>query len=99
MPAITVDDALERPADLVWCEAISNPLLQVAEVGALSERCQAHGALLAVDATFAAGMAMRPWALGADVVVHSATKFLNGHSGVTAGAVAGAAEAARPEFA
>ena len=87
----SLDDALERPADLVWCEAISNPLLQVAEVGALSERCQAHGALLAVDATFAAGMAMRPWALGADVVVHSATKFLNGHSDVTAGAVAGAA--------
>lgn len=87
----SLDEALERPADLVWCEAISNPLMQVAKVGALSERCQMHGALLAVDATFAAGMAMRPWLLGADLVVHSATKFLNGHSDVTAGAVAGAA--------
>ncbi len=87
----SLEGALERPADLVWCEAISNPLMQVAEVGAIAQRCQAHGALLAVDATFAAGMAMQPWSLGADLVVHSATKFLNGHSDVTAGAVAGAA--------
>ena len=81
--------ALQRPADLVWCEAISNPLLQVARVSALAQRCQAHGTALAVDGTFAAGMAMRPFACGADVVVHSATKFLNGHSDVTAGAVVG----------
>ncbi|MGB1699830.1 MAG: trans-sulfuration enzyme family protein, partial [Nannocystaceae bacterium] len=87
----SLDAALERPADLVWCEAISNPLMQVARVDELAPRCDQHGAVFVVDATFAAGMAMKPLSLGADLVVHSATKFLNGHSDVTAGAVVGEA--------
>lgn len=81
----TADDA---PLSVIWVESISNPLLKVAAVSELAAMAQARGAKLVVDATFAAGIAQRPLAHGAHVVVHSATKFLNGHSDVIAGAVA-----------
>lgn len=82
--------ALARgPADLVWCEAISNPCMEVADIPALAQLCRAANTTLGVDATFAAGMAIRPLEHGAHVVMHSATKFLNGHSDVVAGAVVG----------
>ena len=74
---------------IVWCESLSNPLLEVADLEGLAALAHSWGALLCVDATFAAGMAQRPLELGADLVVHSATKFINGHSDVIAGAVAG----------
>ncbi|PRQ05567.1 trans-sulfuration enzyme family protein [Enhygromyxa salina] len=77
----------EQPFDLVWCESIGNPLLQVARVRELAAACRAAGVPLGVDATFAGGMAQHPLELGATVVVHSATKYLNGHSDVIAGAI------------
>jgi cystathionine beta-lyase/cystathionine gamma-synthase len=77
----------ELQPDLVWCESIGNPLLQVARVRELAASCRAAGVPLGVDATFAGGMAQHPLALGATVVVHSATKYLNGHSDVIAGAI------------
>ncbi len=77
------------PADLVWCEAISNPRIEVPDLRALAGRCEAAGVPLGVDATFAGGMAVRPVERGASLVVHSATKFLNGHSDVVAGVVCG----------
>jgi cystathionine beta-lyase/cystathionine gamma-synthase len=82
-------DAVEVPpdTDVVWMESITNPLLRVPDIAAWAEATHAAGARLAVDATFASPVLQRPLALGADVVVHSATKYLNGHSDVTAGAV------------
>ncbi len=78
-----------RPLDLVWAESIANPLLEVARMADIASRCRAAGVPLAVDATFAGGIAQHPLALGATVVVHSATKYLNGHSDVIAGAIIG----------
>jgi cystathionine gamma-synthase len=74
-------------ADLVWLETPSNPLLRITDLAAVSSAAHAAGALVAVDNTFATPAVQRPLALGADVVVHSATKYLNGHSDVVSGAI------------
>ena len=79
-------------ARMLLVESISNPLLRRVSVAALAERCRAAGCLLAVDNTFATPLACQPLALGADLVVHSATKFLGGHHDACAGAVCGATE-------
>jgi cystathionine gamma-synthase len=72
---------------LIWCETPTNPLLGVADIAALGRLAHAAGALLAVDNTFASPYLQQPLALGADVVVHSTTKYLGGHSDVVGGAV------------
>lgn len=72
---------------LVLIEVPSNPYLEVADITRIADAAHAAGALLAVDATAATPLLMRPLALGADLVVHSATKALNGHSDVLAGVV------------
>jgi cystathionine beta-lyase/cystathionine gamma-synthase len=72
----------------VVVESISNPLLRVADVGAISEITRAAGAALIVDNTFGTPFLQRPLDLGADIVVHSATKYLSGHGDLTAGVVA-----------
>ncbi len=72
---------------VVWMESITNPLLRVADVPAWAEATHAVGARLVVDATFATPLLQRPLALGADAVIHSASKYLGGHSDVTAGAL------------
>lgn len=77
----------EQKPDLVWCESIANPLLQVSAMATIARACRDAGVPLAVDATFAGGMAQHPLVCGASVVVHSATKYLNGHSDVIAGAI------------
>jgi cystathionine gamma-synthase len=85
-------DALERvvqaakPA-IVWIETPSNPMIEVVDIARAAEVAHAIGALLAVDSTAATPILTRPLALGADLVMHSATKYLNGHSDVVAGAV------------
>nr|MDT0665279.1 PLP-dependent transferase [Micromonospora sp. DSM 115978] len=71
----------------VWCETPTNPLLGIADVAALAGVAHDAGALLAVDNTFASPYLQRPLTLGADVVVHSTTKYLGGHSDVVGGAV------------
>ncbi|HEX2235758.1 MAG TPA: aminotransferase class I/II-fold pyridoxal phosphate-dependent enzyme [Actinomycetota bacterium] len=84
--------ALRRPARVAYAECLSNPqlkLLDVPEVAALARRA---GAAFVVDNTFASPYMVTPLSLGADIVVHSATKFLNGHSDVIAGCVAGRAD-------
>lgn len=85
----TWPDALAG-ADLVWVETPSNPLLRITDIAALSASAHAEGALVVADNTFASPVVQRPLALGADVVVHSATKYLNGHSDVVAGAIVAA---------
>ena len=72
---------------LVWVETPSNPLLTIADIEAVAEIAHQHSALTVVDNTFASPYLQQPLALGADVVVHSTTKYLGGHSDVVGGAV------------
>jgi cystathionine beta-lyase/cystathionine gamma-synthase len=74
---------------LVWIETPTNPLLQVLDIAAIAEVSHKHGAKLAVDNTFASPYLQRPLTLGADLVVHSTTKYLGGHSDVVGGCVVG----------
>lgn len=74
-------------ADMLWIESPTNPMLEVADVPALIEAAHAVGALVVVDNTFATPLLANPLVDGADVVVHSATKYLGGHSDVLMGAV------------
>ncbi len=73
----------------VYCETIANPLMQVGELDALAAFSRAHGLVSLVDNTFATPLLFRPLAQGFDLSLHSATKYLNGHSDVVAGAVCG----------
>jgi cystathionine gamma-synthase len=75
-----------RPA-LVWIETPSNPLLRVVDIQAIADAAHAVGALVVVDNTFLSPIWQQPLALGADLVMHSTTKYLNGHSDVVGGAV------------
>lgn len=77
---------------LVWIETPSNPLWTITDIAAAAEIAHRAGARLAVDSTCASPVHTRPLTLGADVVMHAATKVLNGHSDVVAGALAGRAE-------
>jgi cystathionine gamma-synthase len=79
--------ALVRPGRtrLIWAESPANPTWQVADLAALAEIAHGAGALLAVDSTSATPLLTQPIALGADLVMHAATKYLNGHSDVLAG--------------
>lgn len=80
---------LTADARLVFLETPTNPALEVFDIAALAAQAHAHGALLAVDNTFASPVNQQPLALGAHLVVHSATKYLGGHSDLTAGALMG----------
>ena len=82
-----VEAAIGPRTGLVWVETISNPTTAVADIAALAELAHARGVLLAVDNTFASPALANPLALGADLVVHSATKFIAGHSDVVLGAL------------
>ncbi len=84
-----LDGLLAGGVRLVFFETPSNPTLEVFDIAALAARAHAHGALLAVDNTFASPVNQQPLALEADLVVHSATKYLGGHSDITAGALMG----------
>ncbi len=79
---------LDERTRLVWVETPSNPLLNVVDIAAAAEATHAAGAILAVDNTFASPYLQTPIALGADVVVHSTTKYLGGHSDVIGGFLA-----------
>ncbi len=82
-----VAEALAERPRLVWVETPSNPLLRIVDIAALADAAHAAGALLAADNTFLSPALQTPLALGADIVVHSTTKYLNGHSDVIGGAV------------
>jgi cystathionine gamma-synthase len=79
--------ALRRDTRIVWIEAPSNPTWEVADIAAIAELAHGVGALLAVDSTCATPVHTRPIELGADLVMHAATKYLSGHSDVLAGAL------------
>lgn len=79
--------ALARPAAMLWIETPSNPLLRITDIAAVATLAHASGALVVVDNTFLSPAWQQPLTLGADLVVHSTTKYLNGHSDVVGGAV------------
>jgi cystathionine gamma-synthase len=79
--------ALGRKPALVWIETPSNPLLRIVDIRAVADASHAAGALVAADNTFLSPVWQQPLALGADLVMHSTTKYLNGHSDVVGGAV------------
>jgi len=79
--------ALARPAAMVWIETPSNPLLRITDIAAVSRAAKQAGALTVVDNTFLSPAWQLPLAFGADLVVHSTTKYINGHSDVVGGAV------------
>lgn len=91
-----VREAVRPNTRMVWAETISNPTLRVADLPALAAVAHDAGALFAVDSTFATPVVCRPAEHGADLVVHSATKYVGGHSDVTGGVVVGAPEVIAP---
>ena len=89
-----LQNSLAAGAQLVWIETPSNPLLRVVDIRAISEAAHAIGAVVVVDNTFLSPVWQQPLSLGADLALHSTTKYLNGHSDVVGGAVI----AATPEL-
>ena len=82
-----LEAALNPHTRIVWLESPTNPRLLVYDIAAIAERAHAHGALVVVDNTFATPYFQQPFSLGADLVVHSVTKYMAGHSDVIQGAV------------
>jgi cystathionine gamma-synthase len=80
-------DLLAEPADLLWIETPANPTWEITDIEAAADLARAAGARVVVDSTIATPVFSRPLELGADVVLHSATKYLNGHSDIVAGAL------------
>jgi len=88
-----VESAIRDDTRLVWIETPTNPLLKIVDIRAVAEIAKARGALVVVDNTFATPLLQRPLELGCDIVMHSATKFINGHSDMVGGIVVTADEA------
>lgn len=80
-----VEKAIKKNTKVVWLESPTNPLLKVFDIRAIAKICKKKGAVLVVDNTFQSPVFQNPLALGADIVVHSATKYLAGHSDVVMG--------------
>ncbi len=87
MDADAVRAAIRPTTKVVWLETPSNPLMKITDIAAISEIAHAAGAVVVVDNTFASPYLQQPLSLGADVVTHSTTKYLGGHSDVLGGAV------------
>jgi cystathionine gamma-synthase len=86
---VALQEALACRPKMVWIETPSNPLLRISDIRSISGAAHRVGALVAVDNTFLSPLLQNPIALGADIVVHSTTKYINGHSDVVGGAVIG----------
>ena len=87
---------LTEPGKLVYFETPANPNMAILDIRAIAETAHQNGALVAVDNTFASPINQKPLELGADLVLHSATKYLGGHSDLTAGALMTSASLAKP---
>lgn len=87
-----MDKILGKGVELVFFETPTNPALEIFDIKEISKIAHSRGAIVAVDNTFATPVNQNPLLLGADIVVHSATKYLGGHSDITAGAVMGPSE-------
>ena len=82
-----IDEAMRESTAMVWVETPTNPLLRVFDISRIAELARRRGALVAVDNTFASPYLQQPLGLGANIVMHSLSKYLNGHSDVVAGAL------------
>ena len=80
-------EAISEKTKLIWIETPTNPTLKISDIAAIAKIAKLHNCLLCVDNTFASPALQQPLALGADIVVHSATKYLGGHSDLIAGLV------------
>ena len=89
-------ETLNEPGKLVYFETPANPNMAILDIRAIAETAHQNGALVAVDNTFASPINQKPLELGADLVLHSATKYLGGHSDLTAGALMTSASLAKP---
>jgi len=103
VPRFVTVDELRRPetiigdrTKIVWFESPINPTLRCVDIAAVAKACRARGVTSILDNTFASPLNQMPIALGVDLVMHSVTKYLNGHSDVTAGALAGPARLVAP---
>jgi cystathionine gamma-synthase len=85
--AAELDAALSQKVDLLWIETPSNPLLRITDIAALVQKVKGKGTIVVVDNTFLSPAWQRPLELGADIVLHSTTKYINGHSDCVGGAV------------
>ncbi len=83
-----LERALQDDTRLVWIETPTNPMLKLVDLAVVAARAKEHGALVVVDNTFASPWGQRPLEHGADIVMHSATKYLNGHSDIVGGVLA-----------
>ncbi len=81
----SVAAAIQSNTKMVWIESVGNPQMTIADISAVAELTRRHGAILGVDSTFASPVLVRPLELGADICMHSATKYLGGHSDCLAG--------------
>jgi len=91
-----VSKALRDNTRMIWIETPSNPLLKIADIASIAAIAKDAGALLVVDSTFATPIAQRPLQLGADLVVHSLTKYIGGHGDAMGGSVCGSRELLEP---
>ena len=87
-----VQNAIRNETKMIWLETPSNPLLRLADIAAAADIAKQQGALLVVDSTFATPIATRPLELGADLVVHSLTKYIGGHGDAMGGSICGSQE-------
>lgn len=94
-----VEQAMAKPFDLLWIETPSNPLLRLSDIALLSDMAHRQGAKVVADNTFLSPVLQQPLQHGADIVVHSTTKYLNGHSDVVGGAVVAATAADHEQLA
>jgi cystathionine beta-lyase/cystathionine gamma-synthase len=95
-PELLVDEVRKGGARVCVFESPTNPTLRVLDVAAVAKACRAAGAVSLIDSTFAPPLVQRPLELGVDLVMHSATKFLNGHSDHLCGAIVGSKELVEP---
>jgi len=91
-----MESAMRKNTRILWIETPSNPLLRISDIAAAAEIAHANDALLVVDSTFATPIATRPISLGADLVMHSLTKYIGGHGDAMGGAVCGRRELLGP---
>ena len=96
--AVAVRTSLSKPAAMVWIETPSNPLLRITDIAAVAGLARQAGALVVVDNTFLSPAWQQPLRHGADIVVHSTTKYINGHSDVVGGAVIAATRAVQEQL-
>lgn len=94
-----LDKVLQQKPKMIWLETPSNPLLRLVDIEALAHKAHTHGTLVVADNTFLSPILQRPLELGADIVIHSTTKYVNGHSDVVAGAVIAKTEELAQELA